>query len=370
MTPREDLEKLIENRLEELVFQYVDEIMEDYRLIDKRIEDDDLRLIYEVKLLDRFIIIKLAKNSFTNSQKILDLVELYNDLDIYCPKFIKAKNGAYSLKLMDSNGTYFDVWCENFKKHITIDEFIDKSEDKPYWKNYFDDSSFRKELGYHLGKIASYTSVSEILSPTPYILFDKFCESDVSDEYTEFVTEVYHKLKDDININQKNLMFAWEQFHYLREKVKRVYHLLPTAVFQGDLNETNVMIDENNHLIGLIDFNISGREVVLNYLINEGVYQEEKEVGSLWMENSYNAKSDFKFKNVIDAFKCHYTFNELEIEEFSNLYKVIRPYKFLFLIGILRNYKNENYEEVNYRLKWMRRELEREDLNELIKNRV
>ena len=54
-----------------------------------------------------------------------------------------------------------------------------------------------------------------------------------------------------------------------RDSLERLYPLLPRSVFQADLNSTNILVDENRHFKGLIDFNLCGRDVFLNYLMRE-----------------------------------------------------------------------------------------------------
>ncbi|MDE7213376.1 MAG: hypothetical protein K2N42_02225, partial [Anaeroplasmataceae bacterium] len=53
-----------------------------------------------------------------------------------------------------------------------------------------------------------------------------------------------------------------------REAIKKVYKKLPRCVIQGDLNWSNILVNEN-HFIGLIDFNMSGTEVNINHFCAE-----------------------------------------------------------------------------------------------------
>ena len=52
--------------------------------------------------------------------------------------------------------------------------------------------------------------------------------------------------------------------------MKAVYRELPRCVFQGDENFSNVLVDAEHHLAGLIDFNLAGTEVVVNQFANLG----------------------------------------------------------------------------------------------------
>lgn len=56
----------------------------------------------------------------------------------------------------------------------------------------------------------------------------------------------------------------------IREKIRSVYKDLPRCVFQADENLSSVLVDENRHLAGLIDFNLAGTEVIVNQFANLG----------------------------------------------------------------------------------------------------
>ena len=51
-----------------------------------------------------------------------------------------------------------------------------------------------------------------------------------------------------------------------------MYSALPFSCFQGDLNESNILLDENGRFAGLLDFNLCGREPVLNYAVREALW--------------------------------------------------------------------------------------------------
>ena len=57
-----------------------------------------------------------------------------------------------------------------------------------------------------------------------------------------------------------------------RKKIINYMDKLPRCVFQGDLNDSNILVDENGDFQGLIDFNMFGTEVNINYFLNEAMY--------------------------------------------------------------------------------------------------
>ncbi|MBP5729144.1 MAG: phosphotransferase, partial [Clostridia bacterium] len=52
------------------------------------------------------------------------------------------------------------------------------------------------------------------------------------------------------------------------DQLKACYRNLPRCVFQGDENFSNILVDENRHFAGFIDFNLAGTEVIVNQLAN------------------------------------------------------------------------------------------------------
>ena len=57
-----------------------------------------------------------------------------------------------------------------------------------------------------------------------------------------------------------------------RSKIKDHISILPKCVYQGDLNSSNILLDDNNKFCGLIDFNMYGTEVNINCFLNESMY--------------------------------------------------------------------------------------------------
>jgi hypothetical protein len=57
----------------------------------------------------------------------------------------------------------------------------------------------------------------------------------------------------------------------IRGKLREVYKGLPRCVFQADENFSNVLVGEDRHMAGLIDFNMAGTEVIVNQFANLGL---------------------------------------------------------------------------------------------------
>ncbi len=63
----------------------------------------------------------------------------------------------------------------------------------------------------------------------------------------------------------------------VRGELLGFYAGLPRCVFQGDENFSNVLVDGSGHFTGLIDFNMSGTDVIVNYLSNMVGFEVEEE---------------------------------------------------------------------------------------------
>ena len=90
----------------------------------------------------------------------------------------------------------------------------------------------------------------------------------------------------------------------------------------------------------------------------EKAYQELEKIDELWIDDRYIEHHINFFKEQLVTFEKFYTFNSIEIELFTDLYKAIIPFKFYPLTEIIGYFKLGAIDEVNYRLKWMEKILD------------
>ena len=83
-------------------------------------------------------------------------------------------------------------------------------------------------------------------------------------------------------------------------------------LFRCDRAKLPLQIDENGNFIGVYDFNLSGKDVLLNYLIREIGWQDD--------ETELNI-----IKSAIDTVGKVYTFSALEKQAAPMLYRCIKP---------------------------------------------
>ena len=105
---------------------------------------------------------------------------------------------------------------------------------------------------------------------------------------------------------------------------KAIYKDLPRCVIQGDLNPSNILI-EDGHFVGLIDFNLAGTEVNVNHFCCETN-------GEIYEADFANKNADEIYENwvreqgeLLDVILSEYQLNELEntaIDEYRRICRI------------------------------------------------
>ena len=322
------ISKLINKEIKELI------------LHETRNNKNDIRYTYKSITDKEEYYLKMHSNIFTSIDKINSIamvIEKYNSIGIYSPKIIKQSNNQYS-SLLKYNGLDFIVWFE----------------EKAIYEFQSGNSDLRDDFASYIGKISSILREFKFYYKSPYIMFEPYIESDKVDEYEEFLNKAYNLLKVVPKVEKEVLEYVHKAFYEIRDRIKKNYQKLPSSVFQCDLQHENVLV-KNNKFIGLIDFNLVGREKILTYIINELAYQESKAIGSKWINDEYIVFHINEFKRRLKLVENEYKFSDVEVDIINDLYKVIIPYKFYPLTEIIGYYKMNDFKEVNYRLLWMKR---------------
>lgn len=375
--------KLSEYDLRRIVTLYTDDEILESKLINTSRDDNDIRLNYIIHLKsDESFVIKLARNSFTTIERVNNWAELskqYREAEIYCPMFLQPrKSKGYGALFIDSDSNSYVVFAEEYKKYKTIDEYIDEKcennhANKEFRKNLkqkFGNENFSRQIAKSIGKIAESGKNRSVSKwNTAYVLYDKFCEDDPSDENYELAFQMYNMFKGNENIDQDLLENIWTTYLTKKNMFEKQYRKLPQAMFQGDLSWNNVLIDNELNFAGVIDFNLSGAETILNYIICE--YSPSNSIGDnvlgeALLEPSFLNSLDKEFKFFMSEFCREYKISEEEVASFTTLYNIIVPFRYPFLSSTMYHYKKNNYMEVNYRLKWIYYQLTREDVSEAI----
>ena len=232
-------------------------------LIDSTRDATDVRLNY---IVDKKWVLRYCSAPEMTEKRLSDLCRLidrYHALGIQCPQF-----------LADKEGKYLHPWRQ-FQYYLS--EYIDLP--------LASERSIQDEDGLFCEVQASVARFTETyrnldLSETMgmYSLFDlsPFDIPNGIDEKEENFNQLIGCLRKEQENELADRLTA--RHTEIRRKLKAVYRDLPRCVFQGDENFTNILIDENEHFAGFIDFNLAGTEVVVNQFANlAGFDYDEKQ---------------------------------------------------------------------------------------------
>ena len=283
--------------------------------------DDDFRETLIIDLGGEKLVIKLSDNGFTDEKHLIlweRIAKEYRKLGYYCPQYIRAIDGTFPI--VSYKGRECIVWGEEFSKYRSADELIkDKYSDtklvKDGWYSFLEDAMIMdaKVAACHF----DYTDL-----PSGFCMFDLFDPGDKCDETTEDAEKWLAAAKILPDTYSAQVERIWNNWLEARKELEKIYHELPVSVFQADINETNVLLDEDGSFKGVYDFNLGGREVYINYLIRQAPY-----VSTYNTCDGLEADDTFlkRVLHALDIAKKVYTFSEAEKKAAPLLYKCIRP---------------------------------------------
>ncbi|MBR4906465.1 MAG: hypothetical protein IKZ44_06380 [Clostridia bacterium] len=271
--------------------------------IETGVNEDDYRKTVIVTAADgEKTVLKIVSNDFTFPEKIRmwkRTVEEYRGLGYYCPLIFCDKNGDFPM--IDYQGRRCVVYAEEFSRYRTLENRMAEDAQSVSTRAY------ARDVWRMTAKIAAkrldYTAY-----PSAYCLFERFCPSDETDEVTENAQE-WKKLADALPesfyAQVQRIRTRWNEN---RDALKQVYGTLPASVFQADLNATNLLIDEDGAFKGVMDFNLCGRDVFLNYLMREnyGEFEQELEMirEALRISSEYYAFSEDEKRAALPLYRC------------------------------------------------------------------
>lgn len=297
----------LENKeLGQVFLLFFDELPTRYEIKNTSRGEEDFReaVIAEWSSGEKFVL-KLSDNDFTFPEKIKAwqrCAREYRKLGYYCPEILNSKNGDFPRVIYKGHNCV--VYMEEFCKYTVAEErCVEASGEALKFEQKWDDAAWMMTAKM----AAQYFDFCEY--PSGYCLFETFCPSDKTDEvlenalewkkYVDALSERFHEQTERI----------WKRWNDNRNELEKIYHKLPTSVFQADLNTTNLLLDENGEFVGVFDFNLCGRDVFLNYLFREIHYQYELQ---------YLLDTLKKVSRV-------YSFSELEKQAAPLLYRCLVP---------------------------------------------
>lgn len=302
-------------KMEEIVLEIAKRYGKDkvkiLQCIDSSKGDMDIRfnyVIYDNASGKRYVIKINSSSAITEAfvSNINLIVCRYKTIGIWAPSIKKSWNGRYVETI-----TFDEIEYKCYMEEYAVYRMVEKY-----------DEQFVLEVCSHLGKLAAkYTGVELMEQPSMWTIIQRHPLDGEIDEKQDNLNVLCHTLKS------KGFELLAEQMQSenkkCRDKISEVFEELPRCVYQGDLNQSNLLQDEKGHFAGLIDFNMAGTEVNINCFLNETAYQlEETDFQELAAEQIYEKMLHIQNNRLAYIFK-HYKLNKVENRLFDLYRKII-----------------------------------------------
>lgn len=333
-----------------------------WKIIGSRKEKSDFRHAIRAEWPDRTLIIKIAANTFTTPERVAGWSTLsgeYCSLGYYCPQFVANKAGNLSETVPYKEKSCV-VWAEEPARYQTADQ-----SDQKLIRNG-EAYVFHNDVMRSIGVVAS-KHFDFATWPSGYSIIHPFAPSDPCDEAMDCAVRFKDLVLSSLPSFSARFRSIWSLFEDNKRKLETVYDRLPCSVFQADLNPTNILVDGSGRFVGLIDFNLSGRDTALNYMFMTSMWDFGEDAGFYAKDGQkryYDAALDKKFDDsLLHNLKIAgqtYSFSQLEKETAILLYRYVRPFRWP-QIDELKEARDDS-ERVSKLLDWVEYELTREDL--------
>ena len=342
---------------------YYDTEVSDVKTLDLCRGDDDYRKVYIVDDGNRKLVIKYLSNTFSDKRRIegwFKLMDEYRKIGLYCPAIAPNRNGEL-LHCDTVDGRDFYTYAEEYSAYETA-EHIGKEK----YKDAQGHDCFTPDVMRSLGKIAA--AKLDILDwGSAYCLLEPFCAPDTTDEATECAVAFVNYIRDNIPVFLPRAEALLEMFYKQQEELKIVYSELPTSCFQADLNDSNILLDADNNFVGLIDFNLCGKEPILNYAVREALWGISD--NRLFGENDsrlYFYDSDLDelriklFLENIGYIQEYYEFSKFEKDVFPILFRYMNSFWWFHLDEI--KLIKEDERKITKLFDWLEYQMIRDDI--------
>lgn len=262
------------------------------------------------------MVIKLADNDFTTLERLnvmWQTAQKYRDFGYYCPQFLRALDGTFPYVAYQGHNCI--AYAEEYSVYQSAEQFDEKLiVGKDGYYTFFDDALLMN------AKIATkHYDFTDL--PSAYCLFHTFAPSDKNDEVMDNALEWYEiarKLPPEFSEQVERI---WNRYLQNRMELAVYYDLLPTSIFQADLNHTNILLNEHGEFVGIYDFNLCGKDVFLNYLMREVPYV-------CYAPNFFKSSKTTVLDSILHALtvvKDVYSFSDLEKQAALPLWRCLKP---------------------------------------------
>lgn len=217
--------------------------------------DSDIRHNY---LIDRKYVLRINSAPVMTDGRLEELnrlIERYREFGMHAPKFLKAKDGRFIVE-RDGNICYLSEYLDETVADDVKDECLEELRTQ---RRIFIARFAEKYRNVDLTETVSMYSIFDL---SPYDKLDGLEIDEKQDNFNHLTADLqkageYALAERLVQENER-----------IRRELRSFYKELPRCVFQGDENFSNLCVDENRRISGLFDFNMSGTEVIANYLAN------------------------------------------------------------------------------------------------------
>ena len=323
------------NQVLDLLRQFDVHSAECIEFVDSSHGEDDIRHNY---IIDKKYVLRINSAKVMTKKRLTELntlIDRYRSFGMKAPLFLKAENGSF---VVEQDG-----------KNCYLSEYLDLplAEDVKFRCR---EDLIRQRLVFISRFAQTFKNVDLVETVSMFSIFDlapydKLSGLDI-DEKQENLNQLvadltqagYVELAQKVNAKNEEL----------RRQLKPIYKELPRCVFQGDENFSNLCVDENDQIVGLFDFNMSGTEVIANYLANNAF------MGHFCYEDEILDKHTPKevLQILLDAFhqstaliREHYSFTEPEYSAYQNYGKIVMISAYWNTSTFAEYLKQEKYKE-------------------------
>lgn len=342
---------------------YYDTEVTDVKTLDLCRGDDDYRKVHIVDNGHRKLVIKYLSNTFSDKRRIegwFKLMDEYRKIGLYCPAIVPNCNGEL-LHCDTVDGRDYYTYAEEYSVYETA-EHIGKEK----YKDAHGHDRFTPDVMRALGKIAS--AKLDILDwASAYCLLEPFCTPDTTDEATECAVAFVNYIRDNIPAFLPRAETLLEMFYKRQEELRSVYPSLPTSCFQADLNDSNILLDGDTNFVGLIDFNLCGKEPILNYAVREALWGVsdkrlfgEKDSRLYFYDKELDDLRINLFLENIAYIQETYKFSSFEKDAFPILFRYMNSFWWFHLDEIKLIKEDES--KITQLFDWLEYQMTRDDI--------
>ena len=323
------------DEIQTILNKYGIESFNDTNMIDSSHGDQDIRNNY---IIDKKFVLRVNSAKVMGEDRLKELnvlIRRYNDFGLKAPYFLPNKEGAYLLE-------YKDHYCylSEYLDYELADNVKEKCRKELIKERVIFVSRFANQ--YKNCDLIDTMSMYSLFELSPY---DQLTGLGIDEKQDNF-NELYNVL-----IEVKESFFAdqlKDTYDGFRRELLSFYKELPRCVFQGDENFSNLCVDEDQHIIGLFDFNMSGTDVIANYLANISLQGDFFYTDEIIAQSNAKEIFDMIMNSYIEStslIKEYYEFGDNEMKAYHLYSKIAMISGYWNQYAFCKYLKNEQYKE-------------------------